>query len=186
MKIRKDKSQDKIQRVMSEFKNGTLKDSLGNIITDHRSAVAKALSEAGVSYKELKKAELINKLKVEKSKIENMIKKEELKDKSIDSEIIKFFKNNPNPTDKSGVHALAENLGVDPSVVEEKIYSILSSLINGGKSKGEEKPVDKKEYDMGMEAEKEHSDNEFLRKKIVLDHLAEDKSYYSKLKQVEG
>ena len=39
---------------------------------------------------------------------------------------------------------------------------------------------------MGMEMEKEHTPDEATRQEIVLDHLAEDPAYYSKLKQMEG
>jgi hypothetical protein len=46
--------------------------------------------------------------------------------------------------------------------------------------------VDPVEFDMGMEMEKEHTPDEATRQEIVLDHLAEDPAYYSKLKQMEG
>ncbi len=41
--------QEKIARVMREFKSGTLKSSSGEKITDYRRAVAIALSAAGMS-----------------------------------------------------------------------------------------------------------------------------------------
>jgi len=46
--------------------------------------------------------------------------------------------------------------------------------------------VDPIEFDMGMKMEKEHTPDEATRQEIVLDHLAEDPAYYSKLKQMEG
>jgi hypothetical protein len=46
--------------------------------------------------------------------------------------------------------------------------------------------VDPIEFDLGMEMEKEHTPDEATRQEIVLDHLAEDPAYYSKLKQMEG
>jgi hypothetical protein len=46
--------------------------------------------------------------------------------------------------------------------------------------------VDPVEFGMGMEMEKEHTEDEATRQEIVLDHLAEDPAYYSKLKQMEG
>jgi len=46
--------------------------------------------------------------------------------------------------------------------------------------------VDPIEFDLGMEMEKEHTEDEATRQEIVLDHLAEDPAYYSKLKQMEG
>ena len=42
-------SQKKIKKVMTEFKNGTLKDSHGNKVTDRDQALAIAMSEAGMS-----------------------------------------------------------------------------------------------------------------------------------------
>jgi hypothetical protein len=46
--------------------------------------------------------------------------------------------------------------------------------------------VDPIEFELGMEMEKEHTPDEQVRQEIVLDHLAEDPAYYSKLKQMEG
>ncbi len=43
---------DKIAKVMHEFKEGTLKSSSGDLVTDRKQAIAIALSEAGVSKKE--------------------------------------------------------------------------------------------------------------------------------------
>jgi len=43
--------------------------------------------------------------------------------------------------------------------------------------------VDPKELEMGLEVEKEHTDDLEERRKIALDHLAEDPNYYSKLQQ---
>jgi hypothetical protein len=47
-----------------------------------------------------------------------------------------------------------------------------------------EKSVDEKELAMGVEVEKEHTDNPEVAKKIALDHLAEDPHYYTKLKSL--
>ena len=43
--------------------------------------------------------------------------------------------------------------------------------------------VDPDELAMGIEVEKEHTDNLEERKKIAMDHLSEDPHYYSKLKK---
>ncbi len=45
------KGQNKIHKVMSEFKSGTLRSSSGQKVTDHKQAVAIAMSEAGLSWK---------------------------------------------------------------------------------------------------------------------------------------
>lgn len=178
-------SQDKIKRVLDEFKAGKLKDSSGKQVTDHKQALAIGLSEAGVSRKSLQQAEMKNKLLVCKSNIDNLIRKEQEQDKIIKHEIIKFFKDNPNPSDKAGIHVLADKLQVGQSKVEEIIYKLLSSVISQGTSKGQDIKVNSNEFKMGMIVENEHTPDEEIRKKIVMDHLAEDKNYYSKLRAVE-
>ena len=47
----------------------------------------------------------------------------------IHAKIIKFFKANPNPSDKQ-VHAFADELGMDPHEFEGHIYMVLSSFIS--------------------------------------------------------
>lgn len=54
----KARGQNKVSIVMKEFKDGKLKDSHGNLVTDRKQAVAIAMSEAGLN-KEIKKAEKI-------------------------------------------------------------------------------------------------------------------------------
>ena len=44
----------------------------------------------------------------------------------------------------------------------------------------------KKQFDMGMKVEMEHTDDKNMFKEIALDHLWEDPKYYSKLKKIEG
>lgn len=44
----------------------------------------------------------------------------------------------------------------------------------------------KKQLEMGMKVEMEHTDNEKKAKEIAMDHLWEDPKYYSKLKKVEA
>lgn len=46
-----------------------------------------------------------------------------------------------------------------------------------------EKDADPEELKLGIEEEKEHSDDISVRKKIALDHLAKNKKYYSTLKK---
>lgn len=61
----------------------------------------------------------------------------------------------------------------------------VESFLKGGRSKGEEFDYDEDEMDLGMEVEKEHTDNEEIIHKMVLDHLIENPEYYSKLKKAE-
>jgi len=39
---------------------------------------------------------------------------------------------------------------------------------------------------MGIEVEKEHTNNDNIAKKITLDHLSEIKDYYTRLKKMES
>ena len=42
-----------------------------------------------------------------------------------------------------------------------------------------------KELEKGIKVEREHTQNRLVAKKIALDHLAEDLSYYKKLRKIE-
>ena len=58
-------------------------------------------------------------------------------------------------------------------------------IIKGGKGdKLNPSNVDKKELEMGIKEEMEHTNDKELAKEIALDHLAEDPKYYSKLKTI--
>jgi len=48
-----------------------------------------------------------------------------------------------------------------------------------------EEDVDPEELKMGIEIEKEHTDDLEIAKTIALQHLAEDPKYYTKLKKME-
>jgi hypothetical protein len=53
--IRKKKNNNnKVHKVMAEFKAGTLKDKQGNIVTSRKQAIAIAMSESGQSWKKRK------------------------------------------------------------------------------------------------------------------------------------
>ena len=110
------------------------------------------------------------------------------KAKVIDS-IYKLFSSGP--VDDSKVHALADSLGMSPHDLETQIYEILGKYITGGvniESWGgigsglNPGDVDLEELKMGMEVEREHTDNPKIAERIALDHLFENKNYYSKLK----
>jgi hypothetical protein len=47
----------------------------------------------------------------------------------------------------------------------------------------EQNKVDAEQLQIGIEVEKEHTDDEKLAEKIARDHLAEDPHYYTKLKK---
>jgi hypothetical protein len=64
--------------------------------------------------------------------------------------------------------------------------NIEENKLKGGKGDNLKKSdVNRKEFNMGMEIEKEHTKNTEARKEIVLDHLAEDPKYYTHLKSME-
>jgi len=84
------------------------------------------------------------------------------------------------PTPDS-VESLSEKLGFT-------IQKIGSNIVNDGdktdnNSNDNTDQFDKKEIDMGMQVEKEHTNDTNELKKIVNDHLKEDPNYYTKLKQ---
>jgi hypothetical protein len=45
--------------------------------------------------------------------------------------------------------------------------------------------IDKKQLEMGIKVEMEHTDNPEIAKKIAIDHLKESPVYYSYLKKME-
>ena len=55
MTKKENKTKKKVHKVMSEFKERTLKSSSGKKVTSHEQAVAIAMSEAGLSKKKGKK-----------------------------------------------------------------------------------------------------------------------------------
>ena len=183
-KVGKGRKEDKVSQVMREFSDGKLKDSHGKNVTDKNQAIAIAMNAAGLSNKSLQKAEIKNKLRMYRSVLNNILKKELMDDKSIKAEIIKLFKQDK-PIADSDVHALADKLQISPDKMEEQIYNILRSFLSGGMSQGKIEDVNPDELAMGIKIESEHTDDPILQEKIARDHLAEDKNYYSKLKKIE-
>jgi hypothetical protein len=113
------------------------------------------------------------------------------KSSEIEGKIAAFLEKNPKPDDKA-IHAMADELGMNPHRFEEKIYALLGKKLNtdqlsGGVADGK-KPSD---FDPGalkegMKVEAEHTKNKKLRREIAMDHLTEDKKYYKKLKRMEA
>ena len=179
------KSDDaKVSRVLREFKEGKLKSSDGKTVTSKEQAIAIALSEAGLSHKDMQKAELRNKLMDVRKSLENKLEKELSNDKALRTEIIKFFKANPQPTDVQ-MHGLAAKLQIEAPELETLVYSILSDIISGGESGGKDIVVDPKELEMGIQVEAEHTSDSGIAEKIARDHLTEDPKYYSKLLEAD-
>jgi len=106
-----------------------------------------------------------------------------LKDEGIQRTILNFFKRHTPPYTDAAFHKFISAAGHDVHEAESMVYDMLGSLLAGGVSAGREIDYDRRELALGMEAEKEHTDNEVIARKIALDHLAEDPKYYSKLKR---
>ncbi len=95
------------------------------------------------------------------------------------------------PVDDGMVHALADKLAMSPHDLETQIYALLQKYITGGVNIDSwggigagltSADVNPDELKMGIEVEREHTDNPKIAERIALDHLAEDEHYYSKLK----
>jgi len=115
-----------------------------------------------------------------------------LTDVTIPEKIVEFIKKNPFPKDHDQWHIFAENeLKIFPSLLEEYAFAMLTVIFTGGKSEGDTTKIDKEQWKMGEQIEREHVimpdiDNkvitaiqELFKKKIASDHWSEDESYYS-------
>lgn len=113
-------------------------------------------------------------------------KKSEIFEKTVE-----FIKDKENLSD-SELHNWAESEGFDTFEVEELMYFLAYNfvhLLHSGKaydSGTTEEDVDADELAQGIKVEMEHTDDEFLAKKIALDHLSELGDYYTRLKKMEG
>ena len=105
-------------------------------------------------------------------------------------DMIKFLKDNPNPSDDE-FHEWAEGRGFDVPSAEAMMYELATMyvrILEEGKADDEhvdDSDVDPKELEMGKKVELEHIDDEDVAKEISLDHLAEMPNYYSELKKME-
>jgi len=104
----------------------------------------------------------------------------------VQDSIITFFTETPSPNDDM-VHGLATQLGLDPHILENEIYNLLSSYINdvGKHDHMTDEEFDANELAMGIEVELEHTDNRSIAKSIAKDHLEEVPDYYTRLKAME-
>ena len=110
--------------------------------------------------------------------------------KEMQDSIIKFFQDNPKPTDAK-LHDFAEKNDFNVHDVETKIYELATYYVNfltGGRAnekKFTEDDADPKELKMGIAVEVEHTPDKDVAKRIALDHLAEASTYYTALKEME-
>lgn len=102
--------------------------------------------------------------------------------------VIKYFSNpKAELNDKKGIHALAKELKVDESILEEEIYRTLHDILGAGKfveSKGKVK-IDPEELKKGIKIEQEHTPCKIIAERIAKDHLTEFGDYYTRLEKME-
>jgi hypothetical protein len=101
--------------------------------------------------------------------------------------IIRFFKEHQTIED-SEIHALADKLGIEHSEFEKQVYSVLKDILSGKFFKHWNAPdskFDPKELAMGVNVEKEHTDNPEWAKIIAKAHLTELPNYYTLLDAME-
>lgn len=111
-------------------------------------------------------------------------KDENAKALELQNKIIDFFWKNPNPDD-SKIHALADELQINPHELETNIYAVLSSLIHLKGSDHPDTEFDAEQLKMGQEVESEHHDHPLIRRNISVAHLLEMPDYYTRLKEME-
>jgi hypothetical protein len=76
--------------------------------------------------------------------------------------------------DRLAAHALA--VGHNPDL----------RLLPGGLSQGRKMRVDPRQVERGILVELEHVDDYLVARQITLDHLAEDRTYYTKLARMQA
>lgn len=102
----------------------------------------------------------------------------------LEPKIIELFSNDP-PKDDAALHAIAEEWGMDPDVVETAVYRVLASFLSEGLSKEDGATVPPEKMTAGMVVEMEHTTSPWIAAKIAADHLTEDPEYYEKLATIE-
>lgn len=110
----------------------------------------------------------------------------------IREQIINMFRAVDKPAD-GVIHQQAKVLGLEPSVLEENIYLLLSDILRGRPNeivgKHNERPdsdFDAGELTAGIKIEYEHTNDAAIAKAIAKDHLAEISDYYTRLAKMEA
>ena len=107
-------------------------------------------------------------------------KKEEDNDKIMGA-IIDYFSTHEKPDDKE-IHSMAEQFGIDPDEMENKVYSLLIDLFNAGKFKENPVEPDEEELKNGIEYELDtHTKSKAIARKLALDNLANDEKFYTNI-----
>jgi len=112
----------------------------------------------------------------------------DLTDVDLVDKLVEFIRANPFPKDDA-LHKFADENKIEPEIVEQYAYAMLTLILCGGKSKGKEIKASDENINIGKKIEIEHvdydSDNKVIKKmqevliqKIYSDHLAETDNYY--------
>lgn len=111
---------------------------------------------------------------------------DKLSTETIDDAVIKFFHNNPAPSETQ-IHALAKNMDLSSAALEERSFKLLGTLLKkiGKHQTSPDSDFDADQLAMGVKVEMEHTDHSAIAKLIAKDHLAEIKDYYTRLGTME-
>jgi len=116
-----------------------------------------------------------------------------------ESEVVKFLKKNPNPSDEE-FHEWAESKGYNVSSAEAAVYRVASRQVKtaseGGLAHGKTvEDIAKKhgvstekieeQIKKGIKVEVEHTNDKAVAKRIAMDHLMEMSDYYDRLAKME-
>lgn len=110
--------------------------------------------------------------------------KEQAKGESfIKSILIKRFHSDKKVTKKE-LETIASKNNISLDEINVIVYDILNDFLFRNRNK-KEIEVDKKELELGIKHELEHTDEPDIAKIIALDHLYSVKNYYSMLKYID-
>ena len=101
-------------------------------------------------------------------------------------ELLLFFRENPSAS-RQDLLALDKALGVSKEEIENLEFELckaLCSRIGKHVSHGDEK-VDETELEKGIQHEMEHTNDQYIARLIVLDHLYEIPDYYTQLAKID-
>ena len=101
--------------------------------------------------------------------------------------LVKLFASDKKIKDHGDFHSLAEELGVESSVLEERAYQLIQSFFSKGRymEEGKGVDIDIRQLEAGTKVEMEHTNNPVIARRIALDHLIELPDYYSRLAVME-
>lgn len=122
------------------------------------------------------------------NKIQSYIKEEEIYiNYNTNEEIYNFLLNNPTPN-IDDIQELADKLSLDVESLTLYAWKFLGSFCAYGYYNESGKDADKfdtEELMKGIEIEMEHTNDEFIARRIAYDHLAEISDYYTRLEILE-